>query len=1369
MQTTNNMLPNNRKSTESIMQQADLRLLPLIMNNVPQALSWKGPDLVYLGCNRAFAKRAGYSSPEDVIGKTDFDMPWKDQAEVYRAEDRGMLQSGESKLNYEQCQTASDGSILWLRANKILVQESGETVAILAMYEDVTERKYAEEAIRNNEEKLRAIYEGTNDAVMLLNEKGFFDCNPHTLKMFGFKTKEEFTAVHPSDVSPQFQQDGRDSRLASQEHIKTAYRDGVDRFEWVHHRTNGEDFPAEVLLSALDFGGQRVLQATVRDIAERKLTEQKLNESEERYRRLSEASVEGVVIHDKGILLDMNEVFATMFGYELSEVIGMSAMDFLTPETREITAQNIRSGYEKPYEAMGLRKDGSTFPVEISGKSIPYEGRMVRVTALRDITERKKAEEAVRSSQEQLLNIIEFLPDAAFVTDKERKVIAWNRAVEEMTGIKKEEIIGKGDFAYAMAFYGEARPMLVDFAMEHRQVSDRYGTVQRQGDRISAETYAPAIYEGQGGYVLVNASPLYDAEGTIVGAIETVRDITERKRLEQEVQTAFERRGRQVQISTQVAQSIAAATSLEDLYQRVVTQVKEQFGYYHTQLLRYDSALDAVVLVTGYGATGEKMLAAGHRLPMGKGLIGTAANTGETVLRPTLENDLDWRPHPLLPDTKGEIAVPIKLGEKILGVLDVQSNVAGTLNADDQLLLEGLCGQIAVAIESTRLSQEMADRLKEINRLYQAMSREGWQSYWQTTDIPLGFMYDQGGLREVKETTLAQESFTDIPIAVPGGEVIGKLAIADDPEYPMSAEDKDFIQQVSEQVALALESARLFEQTQSALASTQDSESKLSEALGIAKEALDIAKLSHWEYDVEKDLFTFNDSFYSIFHTTAEEAGGYQISSARYAELFVHPDDAAVVGNEIGRALASTDRHYSTKLEHRILFRDGGVGYIAVEIHIERDENGKITRYYGANQDITERRTAQEAIAKRARDLAAVSEISSASTKELDVQKMLETVVHLTQRQFGLYHCHVFLYNEQTNLLKIAACGWKEEDVQEGTHDAAVIPLDQEQSLVARAARTQKPIIVNDVQNEPGWLPNPFLPDTAAELAVPLLIGGRLLGVLDVQSERLNAFTDEDANIQTTLAAQVATALQNAHSFNQAQSALTQSEKLYDASRRLTQATDLQNLVAETVAAMNITEVNRALLASFDYDQNGDVEQLTIIGNWWNSRGHAITPVGTRYPREVIRVMSMFVSPTPVFFNDTFTDERVDATTMQLVERLNLRAVAVLPLHLGTQQIGALILEAEDPHNFTQDEIRLFSALAPQIATVVENKRQFEKAQRQAERESMLNAIGQKIQSATSVEAVLQIAARELGRALSAPLTVAQLGMSTKTAGNNGN
>ena len=124
--------------------------------------------------------------------------------------------------------------------------------------------------------------------------------------------------------------------------------------------------------------------------------------------------------------------------------------------------------------------------------------------------------------------------------------------------------------------------------------------------------------------------------------------------------------------------------------------------------------------------------------------------------------------------------------------------------------------------------------------------------------------------------------------------------------------------------------------------------------------ALQIAKLGYWEYDIEKDLFLFNDHFYSIFHTTAEREGGYQLSSAQYAQKFVHPDDLPIVGTEIERALNSTDRHYSRQLEHRILYADGGVGYISVSINIDRDEQGHILRYYGANQDITQQKLAEQ-------------------------------------------------------------------------------------------------------------------------------------------------------------------------------------------------------------------------------------------------------------------------------------------------------------------------------------------------------------------------------------------------------------------------
>lgn len=174
-----------------------------------------------------------------------------------------------------------------------------------------------------------------------------------------------------------------------------------------------------------------------------------------------------------------------------------------------------------------------------------------------------------------------------------------------------------------------------------------------------------------------------------------------------------------------------------------------------------------------------------------------------------------------------------------------------------------------------------------------------------------------------------------------------------------------------------------------------------------------------------------------------------------------------------------------------------------------------------------------EVAVKRATELQTVAKISTVAATIGDVQEMLESVVHLTQRGFALYHAHVFTYNEDNEKLEIVACGYKEGDEHEGTHGTSNIPLAQEQSLVARAARSRQAVIVNDVRSDPGWLPNPLLPDTQSEMAVPMIVGERLVGVLDVQAERINAFSQEDANIQATLASQVATALQNARSFAQ--------------------------------------------------------------------------------------------------------------------------------------------------------------------------------------------------------------------------------------------
>ena len=120
--------------------------------------------------------------------------------------------------------------------------------------------------------------------------------------------------------------------------------------------------------------------------------------------------------------------------------------------------------------------------------------------------------------------------------------------------------------------------------------------------------------------------------------------------------------------------------------------------------------------------------------------------------------------------------------------------------------------------------------------------------------------------------------------------------------------------------------------------------------------AMKIAQLGYWEYDVANDLFTFNDHFYAIFRTSAEQVGGYTMSPARYAQLFVHPDDMAVVGIETRKAIETTDPHYSRQLEHRMIYADGEIGYIAVRFFIIKDNQGRTVKTYGANQDITARK-----------------------------------------------------------------------------------------------------------------------------------------------------------------------------------------------------------------------------------------------------------------------------------------------------------------------------------------------------------------------------------------------------------------------------
>ncbi len=199
--------------------------------------------------------------------------------------------------------------------------------------------------------------------------------------------------------------------------------------------------------------------------------------------------------------------------------------------------------------------------------------------------------------------------------------------------------------------------------------------------------------------------------------------ITDKVISPQQAQEALERRARQVQTSTEVAQEIAVAPALDDLFRRVVNLVRERFGYYHAHIYTLEEG--NLVMQEGTGEAGRKMKKVSHKIALlaKQSLVAGAARSGEPMLVSDVSQESTWLPQPLLSETKSEIAVPIKLGDEVLGVLDVQNNTVGDLDVEDLLLLTGLCGQIAVAIDYRRAETERRQAEEQLRKLSRAVEQ----------------------------------------------------------------------------------------------------------------------------------------------------------------------------------------------------------------------------------------------------------------------------------------------------------------------------------------------------------------------------------------------------------------------------------------------------------------------------------------------------------------------------------------------------------------------------------------------------------------------------------------------------------------------
>lgn len=986
-------------------------------------------DLNFLYGNNKFLSRHGVTQ-EQLIGMEYGDFHSDEMESEFRKEVRAVYKSGNPIL-YEY-QSETDGRYFLKSISPIMDFETKKFESITVISRDITERVQSEEKLVQSEERYKQLVELSPDAIMIHQDGKFVFVNRATLELFGAKAPDELIGqpimerVHP------------DYRKIVDARVKNIIgnQPNVPLIEEKFIKLDGTVFDIEVSANQISYRNTVAVQVIARDITRRKKTEEELATANDRLAHNLESMTR---LHFLGTLLEREDGMHVVLQEMLDVAIAIANADMGNIQLldRQSGSLKIRAhrGFGQPFldfwdsvlEGQGtcgtalerrenvIVEDVSQSPIFVGSPALDVQlaagvravlstpligrsGKLIGMCSMHfrtphrpdeqtlhlldllarqvgDIIERAQTEETLRESEQKLKEAQSIGRIGNWEFDVDHGTIEWSDETYKL--YERDPALGPPTPDEEASYYTSEQVAIL------REYSRR---AIETGEQFEYDLQA-RLPSGRTAFFSASMRPIRDESGRIVRLFGTVQDITGRKKIEKEL---YESR----QMLQTVLDTIPAGVYWKD---------RDSFylGGNHT-------FLDA----TGLNSSEEVAGKSDYDLPWNKEQADSFREYDKrimesgipafNIIEPGLQAD---GTHTWARTSK----VPLRNAEgNIVGILGTYEDITESKEVEEALL------KSKELFEKTFSSQRDAIFILDAKSpptvidcnpaTTEIFGYNGQEIIGRTT----AFLHvNETTLRNFQEhlyAAVAERGFLNIS-EFEMRRKDGTIFTTEHSVMPLKDEKGDRIGWVS--VVRDITKRILTEET------LRKSQFQLSNAM-------QIARLGYWEYDVQEDLFTFDDHFYSIFRTSAEKVGGYTMSSARYAELFVHPEDMQVVSTETRKAIETDDPNYSRQLEHRMIYTDGETGYIAVRFYIVKDEQGRTVKTYGANQDITERKQAVIALA--------------------DSEAMLRSILRTVSVGIGFVKNRVFEWSNKT-YQKIS--GFSENELK-GKSTRMVYPDDEE-------------------------------------------------------------------------------------------------------------------------------------------------------------------------------------------------------------------------------------------------------------------------------------------------------------------------------------